>query len=74
MTAMRLQVGVNGLEKGVYVLRTAAFKRARLRTQKVAEVVEKHTVALSLQEGSQEAGFLAAFCPLDVMPSLVIVQ
>ncbi|MBE7182344.1 MAG: hypothetical protein INR71_14265, partial [Terriglobus roseus] len=29
---------------------------------------------LRIQAGSQEAGFLAAFCPVDNVPSLVLIE
>ena len=31
-------------------------------------------VVLRIQEGSQEAEFLAAFCPLSTSPTLVVIK
>lgn len=41
---------------------------------KVAQVLTTKAVVLRLQAGSQEAGFLAAFCPVNEVPILVIIQ
>lgn len=38
------------------------------------EVITEKAVLLRLQRGSQEAGFLGAFCKIDKAPTLVIIQ
>jgi hypothetical protein len=40
----------------------------------VSQLLTARAVILRLQAGSQEAGFLAAFCPIGEVPSLVVIQ
>jgi hypothetical protein len=40
----------------------------------IAELVKAETVALRLNAGSQEAGFLSSFCPLKSLPTVVSVK
>jgi hypothetical protein len=40
----------------------------------VSSLLEQTTVLLRMQAGSTEAGFLAAFCPLENIPAFVVVQ
>jgi UBX domain len=40
----------------------------------IAELVKTETVALRLNAGSQEAGFLSSFCPLKSVPTVVSVK
>jgi hypothetical protein len=39
-----------------------------------SQLLATKAVILRLQAGSQEAGFLSAFCPIDRVPSLVVIQ
>ncbi|KAE9980190.1 hypothetical protein EG328_000423 [Venturia inaequalis] len=45
-----------------------------LQEGQVAQVLTTKAVVLRLQAGSQEAGFLAAFCPVNVVPILVVIH
>jgi hypothetical protein len=40
----------------------------------IAELVEAETVALRLNAGSQEAGFLSSFCPIKSVPTVVSIK
>jgi len=40
----------------------------------IAELIKAETVALRLNAGSQEAGFLSSFCPLKSVPTVVSVK
>ncbi|QDS68068.1 hypothetical protein FKW77_009870 [Venturia effusa] len=46
----------------------------KLTVHKVARVLTTRAIVLRLQAGSQEAGFLAAFCPINVVPILVVIH
>ncbi|TID17105.1 putative exopolygalacturonase X [Venturia nashicola] len=50
------------------------WRSSQLIDFKVAEVLTTKAVVLRLQAGSQEAGFLAAFCPVNVVPLLVVIH
>jgi hypothetical protein len=41
---------------------------------KVSQLLTAKAVVLRIQAASQEAGFLAAFCPIDKIPILVVIQ
>lgn len=42
--------------------------------RKVSKLLTTKAVTLKLQEGSQEAGYLSAFCPIASFPSLIVIQ
>jgi len=41
---------------------------------KIAALLRSKTILLRLNFGSQEAGYLSAFCPLSQAPTLVIIE
>lgn len=43
------------------------------KASQLAAHIQQQAVALRLQAGSQEAGFLAAFCPVSSTPALVVI-
>lgn len=45
-----------------------------LQDGQVEELLAQKAVLLRLEAGSTEAGFLAAFCPLSQIPTLVVIQ
>ncbi|KAF2090335.1 hypothetical protein K490DRAFT_36189 [Saccharata proteae CBS 121410] len=45
-----------------------------LREKRVAALLAAHAVLLRIEAGSQEAGFLSAFCPIENTPTLVIIH
>lgn len=45
-----------------------------LSDERVRDLLAQSAVLLRLQAGSQEASFLSAFCPVDVVPVLVIIH
>lgn len=59
---------VRSLKQHVPSLRISIYR------SQVAQVLTTKAVVLRLQGGSQEAGFLAAFCPINVLPIFVIIQ
>ena len=40
----------------------------------IAQLLSERAVTLRIQAGSQEAGFLNAFCPVDEVPALAVIQ
>jgi hypothetical protein len=72
---------VNGCEMLLYVSSLAYAALSELRRSppdayslQVSQLLTAKAVILRLQAGSQEAGFLAAFCPIGEVPSLVVIQ
>jgi hypothetical protein len=45
-----------------------------LRQKPLGESLAEKAVFLRLEAGTQEAGFLSAFCSLDVIPKLIIIK
>ncbi|KAF4541387.1 UBX domain-containing protein [Lasiodiplodia theobromae] len=45
-----------------------------LSSEPLATLLAQKTVALRLEAGSQEAGFLSAFCPIPKTPALVVIH
>lgn len=41
---------------------------------KVAQLLNSKAIVLRLTQGSQEAGFLASFCPLSKFPTVVLIK
>ncbi|KAF2752322.1 hypothetical protein M011DRAFT_394345 [Sporormia fimetaria CBS 119925] len=40
----------------------------------ISNLLEQKAILLRIQAGSQEAGFLSAFCPLTTIPTLLVIQ
>jgi len=50
-----------------------AIKINHANKDQLSTNLQQQAVALKLQAGSQEAGFLAAFCPVNSTPTLVVI-
>jgi hypothetical protein len=46
----------------------------RAEQNQVSELVKAETVALRLTAGSPEAVFLSSFCPLEGVPTVVLIK
>jgi hypothetical protein len=46
----------------------------RAEQDQISELVEAETVALRLATGSQEVVFLSSFCPLEGVPTVVLIK
>ncbi|KAF2757440.1 hypothetical protein EJ05DRAFT_476700 [Pseudovirgaria hyperparasitica] len=50
------------------------WEESWLQDEELARLLSQRAVVLRLEEGSQEAGFLGAFCPLKEVPALVVIH
>jgi hypothetical protein len=48
--------------------------KADIHMQKISQLLRDKSVVLRIQAGSQDAGFLSAFCPINEAPALVLIQ
>jgi hypothetical protein len=61
-------------DKEVLEFHDNALYLAQLIMPEIAQLVTSKAVSLRLKAGSQEAGFLASFCPINKVPTLVVVK
>ncbi|KAK2808164.1 hypothetical protein FQN50_004905 [Emmonsiellopsis sp. PD_5] len=45
-----------------------------LKNEEISALVASKAISLKLQAGSVEAGFLASFCPINKVPTLVVIK
>lgn len=43
-------------------------------TAQISELLAAKSVALRLTAGTQEVGFLSSFCPINKVPTLVVIK
>ncbi|PGH26711.1 hypothetical protein AJ80_01657 [Polytolypa hystricis UAMH7299] len=53
---------------------SSAWENEYLADQAISQLVTSKAVPLRLDAGSQEASFLAPFCPIDKVPTLVVIK
>ncbi|KAF2275937.1 uncharacterized protein EI97DRAFT_433871 [Westerdykella ornata] len=53
---------------------SATWEREWLQNGWVSSLLEQKAVLLRIQAGSNEQGFLAAFCPMEITPTLVLIE
>ncbi|KAI2032245.1 hypothetical protein LOZ12_002221 [Ophidiomyces ophidiicola] len=53
---------------------SAKWENEYLADKEISLLVSSTSIALRLSAGSQEAGFLASFCPVNKVPTLVIIK
>ncbi|EKG11591.1 UBX domain-containing protein [Macrophomina phaseolina MS6] len=53
---------------------SSTWENGWLRDEPIAPLIAEKTVTLRLDAGSQEAGFLSAFCPIAKTPVIVVIH
>ncbi|KAF2103942.1 hypothetical protein NA57DRAFT_50798 [Rhizodiscina lignyota] len=53
---------------------SARWENDWLKDDSLLSDVVAHAVILRIESGSQEAGFLSAFCPIDTIPALIFIR
>ncbi|KAI9875239.1 MAG: hypothetical protein M1830_008721, partial [Pleopsidium flavum] len=53
---------------------SSSWEDVYLQDDEIAPLLRSKTVLLRMNTGSQEAGFLSAFCPINKTPTLVIIH
>ncbi|PGG97316.1 hypothetical protein AJ79_09247 [Helicocarpus griseus UAMH5409] len=53
---------------------SATWEKDYLVDEEISSLVKEKAVSLRLQEGSVEAGYLASFCPISKVPTLVVIK
>ncbi|EME38827.1 hypothetical protein DOTSEDRAFT_75529 [Dothistroma septosporum NZE10] len=54
--------------------RRRTSSREQQTTESTAEIFSARAVILRIELGSQEAGFLSAFCPIDQAPAFIVIH
>ncbi|KIW07722.1 uncharacterized protein PV09_01653 [Verruconis gallopava] len=55
-------------------LESSQWENEWLQDDEVSRLLQSRSVILRLNAGSQEAGFLSAFCPVNDVPALALIQ
>ncbi|OAX80816.1 hypothetical protein ACJ72_04847 [Emergomyces africanus] len=53
---------------------SAKWQNEYLEDEEIAPLMKSKTISLRLQAGSVEAGYLASFCPISKIPTLVVIK
>ncbi|OJD28566.1 hypothetical protein ACJ73_00007 [Blastomyces percursus] len=53
---------------------SSKWENEYLANDEIAPLVKSKTISLRLQAGSVEAGYLASFCPIGKVPTLVVIR
>ncbi|PGH09521.1 hypothetical protein GX51_00626 [Blastomyces parvus] len=53
---------------------SSKWENEYLANDEIAPLVKSKTISLRLQAGSVEAGYLASFCPISKVPTLVVIR
>ncbi|ODH13753.1 hypothetical protein ACO22_06929 [Paracoccidioides brasiliensis] len=53
---------------------SSKWENEYLADEEISSLMKKTAISLRLQEGSVEAGYLASFCPINKVPTLVVIK